>query len=103
MHPWLSIVVAGFAGIVLGVFYFWGLWLTVRLLPKCRWPVPVLMGSFVLRTAAVLGGFFLVMNGRWERVLACLGGFFLARLAIFSRLRPERLPGTPATTKKASS
>lgn len=103
MHPWLPIVLAGLAGIGLGLVYFSGLWLTVQLVPNCRRPLPVLMGSFVLRTAAVLGGFSLVMEGRWERALACLGGFLLARFAIFSRLRPERSPGTPSTTKELSS
>jgi F1F0 ATPase subunit 2 len=94
---------AGLAGFGLGLVYFYGLWLTVRLLPKVRWPVPVLIGSFTLRTAAVLGGFFLAMDGRWERMMACLCGFILARVALFSRLRPEQPPGIPFTTDEVSS
>lgn len=103
MRPWLPLVWAGFAGFGLGLFYFYGLWLTVRRLPSCRSPVPVLVVSFIVRTVAVLGGFFLVMDGRWERMMACLCGFFLARVALFSRLRPEPAPGGPRNTDEVSS
>jgi F1F0 ATPase subunit 2 len=79
----------------LGLFYFGGLWLTVRQLPTCRWPAPLLLGSFVGRTAVVLVGFYVVMRGRWERVLACLAGFIMVRLFLVSRLRPEQVPNVP--------
>jgi F1F0 ATPase subunit 2 len=79
----------------LGLFYFGGLWLTVRQLPTCRWPAPLLVGSFLGRTALTLVGFYLIMGGRWERMLACLVGFMMARLFLVSRLRPERVPAIP--------
>ena len=95
MSPFLPLVLAWAAGIGLGLFYFGGLWLTVRQLPTCRWPAPLLLGSFVGRTAVVLVGFYFVMGGRWERMLACLVGFIMARLFLVSRLRPQRLPDIP--------
>ena len=96
MNPFLPPVAAGLAGMGLGLFYFGGLWLTIRQLPTCRWPVPVLLGSYVGRMAVVLVGFYFVMGGRWERVLACLVGFMMARFLLVARLRPERLADASA-------
>lgn len=93
MTQLLPLTLALIAGAGLGLFYFGGLWLTVRQLPTCPWPALLMVGSYVGRTAVVLGGFFLVMNGRGERVLACLVGFILTRFLLVSRLRPERAPG----------
>lgn len=95
MSQFLPLVLAGLAGMGLGLFYFGGLWLTIRQLPTCRWPAPLLVGSFVGRTAVVLVGFYFVMGGRWERALACLLGFLVARFLLVSRLRPERVPDIP--------
>jgi F1F0 ATPase subunit 2 len=95
MSPFIPLVLAWAAGMGLGLFYFGGLWLTLRQLPTCRWAAPLLLASFVGRTAVVLVGFYLVMGGRWERILACLVGFILVRLFLVSRLRPERVPDIP--------
>jgi len=92
MSPLLHLVWAGFAGIGLGLFYFGGLWLTIRALPTNRRPMLLIAGSYIGRTAVVLAGFYFVMGGRGERILACLVGFMLVRFVLVSRLRPERLP-----------
>jgi F1F0 ATPase subunit 2 len=39
------------------------------------------VGSFVVRTGVTLGGFYLIGDGRWERLAACLLGFVVARMA----------------------
>jgi F1F0 ATPase subunit 2 len=96
MSPFLPLVLAWVAGVGLGLLYFGGLWLTLRQLPTCRWPTPLLVGSFMGRTAVVLVGFYFVMGGRWERVLACLVGFMMARFLLVSRLRPEGLADASA-------
>ncbi len=95
MGPLVPLALAWAAGIGLGLFYFGGLWLTVRQLPTCRWPVPMVMASFVLRTAVVVLGFYAVMGGHWERVLACLVGFAMVRLFMVSRLRAEQASQFP--------
>lgn len=95
MSPVLPPALAWVAGVGLGLFYFGGLWLTIRRLPTCRWPAPLLAASFVGRTAVVLVGFYFVMGGRWERIVASLLGFVMARHLLISRLRPERVPGIP--------
>jgi F1F0 ATPase subunit 2 len=72
----------------LGLFYFGGLWLTVRRLPGSRTPELLILGSFVGRLAVTLAGFYLVMGGRWERLLACLAGFLITRTFLLYRLKP---------------
>lgn len=91
MSPFLTLALALVAGMGLGLFYFGGLWLTVRQLPTSRWVMPLVLSSFVGRTAVVLVGFYFVMGGHWERVVVCLVGFLMARFLLVSRLRPDRL------------
>lgn len=102
MSPLVTLLLAWAAGLGLGLFYFGGLWLTIRRLPESKGPAALVLGSFVVRTALVLVGFYFVMGGRWERMLACLVGFMMARLALVSRLRPERLPAASQGGEEAS-
>lgn len=67
------------AGLLLSGVYFAALWLTVRRLPQTRSPLLTLGVSFLLRMAILLGGFYYLMQGRWERLVACLAGFFIVR------------------------
>ena len=66
-------------GVVLGAFFFGGLWWTVRKGTACRRPGLLFLGSFLLRTGIALAGLYLVAGGDWARLLACLVGFILAR------------------------
>jgi F1F0 ATPase subunit 2 len=74
---WLILLSVFGAGVGLGAFYFLGLWWTVRRLPTVRVPALWTTVSFVVRSGIVLAGFYLVMAGRWENLLACLAGFTL--------------------------
>lgn len=91
MSLFIALAMAWAAGMGLGLFYFGGLWLTVRQLPTRRYPVPLFLGSFVGRTAVVVAGFYFVMGGHWERVLACLAGFIMVRQVLVSRLRTQQM------------
>ena len=77
---WL--VLSFVTGALLGAFYFAGLWLTVRRLPTITSPALWLVASFVIRTAVVLTGFFVVASGQWERVVATVVGFLVARAIV---------------------
>jgi len=77
-------------GACLGVFYFGGLWLTVRQLPSARRPAVLSLCSFFGRLGVVLLGFYLVMGGQWQRLLVCLVGFFVVRVILVRRWGPER-------------
>jgi F1F0 ATPase subunit 2 len=93
--PWL---LACAAGIALGVFFFWGLWWTVRKSLVSSRPALWVLVSLLLRTGVTVGGFYAVGGGDWQRLLACLIGFWVARQAV---LRLTAAP-TPAATKEIS-
>lgn len=68
-------------GIVLGLIFYGGLWWTVTkglTLSRSHW---WFLGSFWLRLAIAVGGFYLVAQGDWKNLLACFFGFMLARVA----------------------
>jgi F1F0 ATPase subunit 2 len=67
------------AGGALGFFFYGGLWLTVRQLPRTRHPVALTMGSFLVRTLAVIAAFAFLINQHWENALACMAGFIAAK------------------------
>jgi F1F0 ATPase subunit 2 len=85
----LPLILALAAGIVLGTFYFGGLWLTVRRLPTAQRPALLSLLSFFARLGVVLSGFYLVMDGHWQRLLACLLGFLGVRFLLVRRWGPE--------------
>jgi len=84
----VQLVFAFLGGAGLGIFYFAGLWWTVQKLLSARSPALLSLGSFAVRTAVVLTGFYFIMGGQWERLLACLAGFMTARIVLLRRLKP---------------
>ena len=90
MHEILPLVAALATGLALGAMFFGGLWWTVARGMSSPRPALWFFGSKLVRTALVLGGFYLVGGGRWERWLVCLLGFVMARLATARLTRPQR-------------
>ncbi len=84
-----SLILRLLAGTALGLFFYAGLWLTVRSLPQARHPVLLTLGSFWIRTLVVLASVLLLMKGRWQYVVVCLVGFLAGRVAVWKGL-PER-------------
>ncbi|MFO8089881.1 MAG: ATP synthase subunit I [Desulfatiglandaceae bacterium] len=85
----VEIIAAAFAGIALGCFYFMGLWWTVKRLPSARKPVLLNTGSFLLRLAVTLTGFYLILGGGWQMLTVSLLGFIAVRVLLVRRLGPE--------------
>ncbi len=81
----LSVSIAFAAGLLLGLFYFGSLWLTVQNLVKMKRPALLSFGSFFVRTGLTLAGFFVVMSGQWERAFACMFGFLVMRRILTHR------------------
>jgi len=81
-------------GVVLGVFFFGGLWWTVRKGAVCRRPALLFLSSFVLRMSIALAGLYFVAGGHWERLLASLLGFVIARLIVTKLTGPPVVPRT---------
>lgn len=90
------IALAALAGAALAVFFFGGLWWTVRRLPASRRPGVLMAVSLILRLAVTGAGILLVGRGRWENLLACLAGFLVARTLVMRRLGSRGImpPGT---------
>ena len=81
------LILSFFVGAAIGLFYFGVLWFTLLYLSKTKRPVLVVMVSLIVRMVVTLLGFYLVMGGRWEKLLIALGGFILARIVLSRRLR----------------
>lgn len=86
----LEMGIALISGVMVGLLYFAGLWLTVSRLPVARYPALLVLGSFLLRTLIALAGFYLVMAGSLFNLLACLVGFILARTLTLRILNREK-------------
>ena len=72
-------ILAFLAGILLGGFFFGGLWWTIQKGLASKNAALWFLGSMLVRTGGVLIGFYFVSDGYWERMVACLVGFILAR------------------------
>ena len=86
----LPLALALVAGVLLGAIFFGGLWWTVRKCVSSRRPACWVFGSGLLRTSAVLAGFYFVAQGHWERMLACVIGFVMARVMVIRRSHDGR-------------
>ncbi|WP_317203639.1 ATP synthase subunit I [Janthinobacterium sp.] len=88
MNEYAMLLLSGGAGAALGLIFFAGLWWTVRRAGVAASPGLFFLASMLLRSAAVLGGFYLVGGAHWQRLLACLLGFTLARAVVLRATRP---------------
>ncbi|PKH03959.1 ATP synthase subunit I [Psychromonas sp. MB-3u-54] len=77
-----GLIPALFYGAVLGVFFFAGLWWTVRQGAKSKHPVIWFLSSFVLRSTLTLFAIYWITGGQWSRLLVCMLGFTLARIIV---------------------
>lgn len=81
-------------GISLGMFYFGGLWLTVRRVPGSGSPRLLLLLSFVFRAAAAVTCFFLILQQGLVMFGTAVFFFFLFRFlvtAILSKPMQRRM------------
>lgn len=79
-----SMILAGdlFAGVLLGAFFFGGLWWTIQIRLPSEWSGLLFAGSLLVRMSVALTGFYLLSYGDWRKLVACLAGFLLARIAV---------------------
>ena len=92
MNVILNLMLALATGLLLGVFFFGGLWWTVQKWVLAKRSALWFTGSWLLRTGVVVAGFFLVSNGHWERLLVCLLGFILMRIIVTRITRADENP-----------
>jgi F1F0 ATPase subunit 2 len=82
---WPFLLVSIIAGFILGLLYFWALWLTARRLPTSKQPALLMFGSYFGRTFVLLGSFYIIMDGSWLRLILMLFGFIAARMVMIRR------------------
>lgn len=82
MNETLTWALSMLAGSGLGVLFFGGLWWTVRKVMSSSHSMVWLLGSFVVRMAVTVAGFYFVADGQWQRLLAALLGFVIARIVV---------------------
>lgn len=81
------------SGSVLAIFYFGGLWWTVRRLATTSHPAAIYFGSLLVRLALVMTIFFIVIAYTgWISLIALLVGFLSTRLVLFRILGREPVP-----------
>lgn len=87
MDTLLALTLAFLAGALLGLGFVFALRQSVRSLAEARHPALNAAAGMLLRFAAVLGTFYLVIEfGGWQHALAALAGFTLARLLLVRHL-----------------
>jgi F1F0 ATPase subunit 2 len=82
MNEFLYLLIALLEGVLLGVFFFGGLWWTVRKLSSAKHVALLFLGSMVLRTGIVVLGFYFIIGDNWQHLIAGLLGFVIARMVI---------------------
>jgi F1F0 ATPase subunit 2 len=82
MNEVVHLILAVIAGGLLGAFFFGGLWWTVNRSMVSGQPAFLILGSFVLRTAVAVGGFYLALQGGWQSLVACMAGFLVSRVVV---------------------
>jgi F1F0 ATPase subunit 2 len=97
--PVWQLVLTLLAGVALGLFYFGGLWWTVKRSVRSGRPHAWSLASFAVRIGVF--ALVIVLLARHEPVLAiaCFLGFVLTRFFILARVRPGP-PGPDAGTQK---
>jgi F1F0 ATPase subunit 2 len=80
------LILAFLSGLALGAFFSLNLWSSVKKMTDEQTPWHVLFVNYVLRIGVVAVGFYIVMDGHWERMIAALGGFVLMREILVRRL-----------------
>ena len=95
---WLMLALP--AGVVLGTFFFGGLWWTVRKGVSSPNPALWFLGSMLARTSIALAGFYWIGRGHWQRLMVCLVGFIIARMVVIWITRPWE--ATPARSTQGT-
>ncbi len=89
LPPGMLLLLGLFWGAALGLFFFGGLWLTIRALPHSRRPHLLWSCSLALRLAFFLAGVLPLLRTGATACLGALAGVLLVRLVLTRQLRPQ--------------
>ena len=82
MNDLLMLALVFLFGMLLGTFFFGGLWFTVKKGLESQHPALWFIGSFLVRVGVTVVGFYAVSQHHWERAVICLVGFLVARVIV---------------------
>lgn len=82
MNEWYILILVLTAGILLGILFFGGLWVTVKYGLVSRQPALWFAVSLLLRLATTLTVFYLIAGTCWERFITMLSGFIIGRILV---------------------
>lgn len=97
MNNTFALILAGLAGGLTGLFFFGGLWWTVRRALVSPRPALWVVSSLLLRSGVTVAVFLLVGVGDWQRLLLCLLGFWVARQGVVRLTAPATALPTAAS------
>ena len=80
-------------GVLLGSFFYGGLWWTLARSMTLAQPAWLILGSFVLRMLSTLAGFYVAMRAGWPSLITALVAFLITRIVV------TRLVGAPERRK----
>ncbi|MFT5351352.1 MAG: F1F0 ATPase subunit 2 [Planctomycetota bacterium] len=89
MNDYMHLLFALVAGVLLGMFFFAGLWWTVRKLDHTEHIALLFLASLLFRSSIVLLGFYFILGDNWKHLLAGLCGFIIARKLLFMLVKSE--------------
>jgi F1F0 ATPase subunit 2 len=89
------------AGLVLGILFFGGLWLTVKKAVFSQRPALWFISSFLIRVSITLVGFYYLSQGSWKNLLISVSGFIIARSIII--YKTKSIEEKPIVLKKQTS
>lgn len=93
-----SLLSAGAAGMLLGCFFYYGLWLSTQKMLGSSHPVLWFVTSWLIRMTTTVCGFYWVGAGNWQPLLACLFGLIVGRWLI-SRIIVGKKPSSESQQK----
>ncbi|MGY3053724.1 F1F0 ATPase subunit 2 [Pedobacter sp. UYEF25] len=86
-------------GLLLGILFFGGLWLTVKKSLGTPYAALWFLASSLIRTAIVLTGLYFVAAGSLQRILVSVAGFVISRFLVLwftKHLEKKQLTPTKA-------
>lgn len=101
MSEFLHLLFALLEGALLGVFFFAGLWWTVRKLDSAKHVALLFLGSMLLRTGIVVLGFYFILGDNWQRLVVGLLGFVMVRIIVTRLTRIADQPKTIVTESRS--
>jgi F1F0 ATPase subunit 2 len=82
MNSYLHIGAGLLIGVLLGAFFYGGLWWTIARFMTLAQPAWLIFGSFLLRTLVAVTGFYIALRGGWPSLVAALITFLVTRIVV---------------------